>query len=79
MEELRAMSRENKQKWWSMLQWFVAYGGKKPGWAYYTYKDKFGVEPRSLSDQVQTPDNEVYKFVEAKKRAYIRSIKRSVR
>ena len=76
MEELATMSRENKQKWWSMLQWFVRYGNKKPGWAYYTYKDKFGVEPRSLSDEPLTPDNEVMKFVEAKKRAYIRSIKR---
>jgi len=75
MEELRTMSRENKQKWWSMLQWYVQYSGKKPGWAYYTYKEKFGIEPRSLSDAAIKPDAEVHKFIEAKKRAYIRAIK----
>lgn len=76
MEELQTMSRENKQKWWSMLQWYVQNQGKKPGWAFYTYKEKFGVEPRNLSDAPQRPDLEVNKFVEAKKRAYIRAIKR---
>ena len=75
MEELATMSRENKQKWWSMLQWYVQNDGKKPGWAWYTYKDKFGVEPRNLSDAPLAPDQEVHKFVEKKKRAYIRSIK----
>lgn len=76
MEELKTMSRENKQKWWSMLQWYVQNEGKKPGWAYYTYKDKFGVDPRNLSDAPQKPDQEVIKHVEAKKRAYIRAIKK---
>ena len=76
MEELQTMSRENKQKWWSMLQWYVQNQGKKPGWAFYTYKEKFGVEPRNLSDAPQRPDLEVTKFVEAKKRAYIRAIKK---
>jgi hypothetical protein len=42
MEELQTMSRGNKQKWWSMLQWYVQNQGKKPGWAFYTYKEKFG-------------------------------------
>jgi DNA repair protein RadD len=77
MEELQTMSRENKQKWWSMLQWYVQNDGKKPGWAFYTYKDKFGVEPRNLSDVAIAPDHDVFKFVEKKKRAYIRAIKKS--
>jgi len=75
MEELATMSRENKQKWWSMLQWYVQTQGKKPGWAFYAYKEKFGIEPRNLSDAILEPDLEVHKFVEKKKRAYIRSIK----
>ena len=77
MEELQTMSRENKQKWWSMLQWYVQNDGKKPGWAFYTYKDKFGVEPRNLSDVAVAPDMDVYKFVEKKKRAYIRAIRKA--
>lgn len=78
MEELKTMSRENRQKWWSMLQWYVQFDGKKPGWAYHTYKEKFGVEPKNLSSQITTPDMEVAKFIEAKKRAYIKSIRRGV-
>ena len=75
MEELATMSRDNKQKWWSMLQWYVQAMGKSPGWAAHTYKDKFGVWPRNLSDEPIEPDQEIHKFVEKKKRAYIRSIK----
>jgi len=76
MEELQTMSRGNKQKWWSMLQWYVQNQGKKPGWAFYTYKEKFGVNPVNLSDEAVEPDHEVHGFIEAKKRAYIRAIKR---
>lgn len=79
MEELAMMSRANKQVWWSQLQWFVANEGKSPGWAAHTYKDKFGVWPANLSDNVSMPSMEVTKFVEAKKRAYIRAIKKGKR
>jgi hypothetical protein len=76
MEELQTMSRGNKQKWWSMLQWYVQNQGKKPGWAFYTYKEKFGVNPVNLSDEAVEPDHEVHGFIETKKRAYSRAIKR---
>jgi DNA repair protein RadD len=76
MTELQTMSRENKQAWWSQLQWYVEHTGKSPGWAAHTYKDKFGVWPRNLSDRVETPSDEVVKFIEKKKRAYIRKMKR---
>lgn len=79
MEELQTMSRENKQKWWSMLQWYVHNQGWSPGRAAHTYKDKFGVWPRNLSDVPVMPDNDVAKFVDAKIRAYIRRVKRGIR
>lgn len=78
MEELQTMSRENKQAWWSMLRWYVEVMGKSPGWAAHTYKDKFGVWPRNLSDRVEEPSEEVIKFVEKKKRAYIRKVKKGL-
>jgi DNA repair protein RadD len=78
MEELQTMSPENKQKWWSMLQWYVKEQGKAPGWASHTYKDKFGVWPRGLSDQAVMPDNEVAKFVDKKRRQYITLLKKGV-
>ena len=78
MEELKTMSPENKQKWWSMLQWYVKEQGKSPGWAAHTYKDKFGVWPRGLSDQAVIPDVEVAKFVDKKRRQYITLLKKGV-
>jgi len=78
MEELAMMSRDNKQSWWSQLNWYVLNTGKSPGWAAHTYKEKFGVWPRNLSDEPVLPGLDVEKYVEAKKRAYIRSIKRKL-
>jgi len=77
MEELAMMSRENKQVWWSQLQWYVQHKGYKQGWAAHTYKDKFGVFPRNLSDEAQQPSEEVVSFIDKKMRAYIKMIKRS--
>ncbi len=79
MSELQTMSRENKQAWWSGLQWYVHAMGKSPGWAAHTYKDKFGVWPRNLSDAAVAPRGEVVKFVEKKKRAYIRMMKKGMK
>jgi superfamily II DNA or RNA helicase len=76
MEELQTMRRENRQKWWSMLQCYAQDSGLKPGWAFYTFRDKFGSDPINLSDSPAKPDAEVLKFIDDKKRAYIRAIKR---
>lgn len=76
MAELQTMSRENKQAWWSMLQWYVLHEGWSPGRAAHTYKDKFGVWPRNLSDEPMPPSLEVDAFIRKKIRAYIRKIKR---
>ena len=78
MTELATMSRENKQKWHSMLQWYVQHRGKNPGWAAHTFKDKFGVWPRNLSDAVLQPDIEVRHFVEKKRKQYITLVKKGL-
>ena len=76
MSELQTMSRENKQLWWSMLQWYVLHEGWSPGRAAHTFKDKFGVWPRNLSDAPAPPSVELQDFIQKKIRAYIRKIKR---
>jgi len=76
MSELQTMSRENKQAWWSMLQWYVLHEGWSPGRAAHTFKDKFGVWPRNLSDAPAPPSPELQDFIQKKIRAYIRKIKR---
>jgi DNA repair protein RadD len=80
MEELKgSAAKEDKQQWWSMLRWYVVAQGKSPGWAAHTYKEKFGVWPRGLSDSAIMPDAAVAAFVNKKLRAYIMKIKRGGR
>jgi len=77
LEELTGtMARENKQAWWSQLQWYVAHNGWASGRAAHTYKEKFGVWPRGLSNHIETPSPELMKFIDARIKAYIRKIKR---
>jgi late competence protein required for DNA uptake (superfamily II DNA/RNA helicase) len=78
MQELTgAMSRESKQEFWSGLQWYVHHQGWSPGRAAHTYKEKFGVWPRNLSDASITPTPETVKFIDSRIKAYIRKMKRS--
>ena len=72
-----AMTREDKQAWWSQLQWYVRNQGWSSGRAAHTYRDKFGVWPRGLHDTPMPPSHDVAKFVDNKIKAYIRKIKRS--
>ncbi len=75
MHELKgAMSTVNKQDFWSMLQWYVAKTGKKPGWAAHTYKEKFGVWPRGLNDVMKEPTLDVANFVSKKTKSYARRL-----
>ncbi len=69
-------TRDNKQEWWSMLQWYVNVQGWSNGRAAHVYKEKFGVWPRSLDDTPKIPNIDVTKFVDAGIRKYIRSMKR---
>jgi len=69
-------SRDIKQQWWSMLQWYVKVNGWSTGRAANVYKEKFGVWPRGLSDTPVMPDVAVAKFVDAGIKRYIREIRR---
>ena len=73
MEELKqAPSRESKQEWWSMCHYMVKYGGWSNSRALATYRDKFGVWPKGLTDSVKPPD---VAFEKAIKAALIRYLK----
>ena len=78
MSELQAMSRENKQAWWSMCQWKVQHEGWSPGRAAHTYKDKFGVWPKGLVDVAAPPDIKFEKAVKASVIRYIKGLKKKV-
>lgn len=69
-------TRDVKQEFWSMLQWYVTHKGWSSGRAGNVYKEKFGVWPRQLHDMPMTPSLEVNKFVDAGIRRFIRNIRR---
>jgi late competence protein required for DNA uptake (superfamily II DNA/RNA helicase) len=78
MHELAgSMNMDDKQKFWSMCQHKVFYEGWSSGRAAHTYKDKFGVWPRSLKDVAATPDVGFEKFVKSRLIAYLKGKNRT--
>ena len=72
LTELGAMSKENKQDFWSQLRWKVMYDGWREGRAAHTYKDKFGVWPRGLDDKtVKQPTSETERFIKQRLRHFL--------
>ena len=69
----RNHSAEYKADFYAQLLGFAEARGYKPGYAFFAYKDKFGVWPRGLDDsRIQTPSVEFEKAVKA---ALIRYLK----
>jgi superfamily II DNA or RNA helicase len=52
MEELGAMSRDDKQSWWNQIQWKIRFNGWSSGRGAHVYREKFGVWPRGLDDNM---------------------------
>jgi len=80
MEELGSMSRDDKQKWWSMCQYKVQIEGWSEGRAAHTFKDKFGTFPRSLkSGTISPPTKEFEKFVRHRLMVYLKGTRGSAK
>ena len=71
-----AMSRDNKQEFWSMMMYKKQFSGWSDGRALATYRDKFGVWPKGLTDTPKPPNLEVEKFIKSRMIAYLKSKKR---
>ena len=66
-------SPEEKQRWHHMLIGEALRRGKRPGWAWYLFQDKFGHEPNRLWDRTAlTPTPEVSNYVQSRVIAYAR-------
>lgn len=59
-----------KQEWYSMLRGYAVGHGKSDGWVAHTYKSKFGVWPRGMSDDGVNPSLEVLGFIRHRNIAY---------
>ena len=71
-------SRTNKQLWWSGILGYARAKGKTDGWAAHTYRAKFGVWPRSLSDIPADPAPEVLGFIRHRAIAWAKGKARQV-
>ena len=76
MEELGAFKFEDKQKFWSELQFQKKYRGWSDKRCLATYREKFGVWPRGLNDTVVTPSPQTEAYIHKRTQAYIRQMKR---
>jgi len=76
MRELGVIKFEDKQKFWSELQFQKKYRGWSDKRCLATYREKFGVWPRNLNDTVVTPSPETEAYIHKRTQAYIRQMKR---
>lgn len=72
-----AMSRDNKQEFWSMMVHKKQFSGWSDGRAAHTYRDKFGTWPKGLADTPKLPSLEVEKFIKSRMIAYLKGKKRA--
>lgn len=70
-------SREGKQAFWNQMVWMMRYQGWSRGRASHTYREKFGVWPKGLSEmQPEAPSAETKKFIDKKLHAFLKKIGR---
>lgn len=66
VEKKTSYTKEEKQRWYSEIRGHAKAVGMKDGWIAHTYRDKFGVWPKGLSDEMKEPSEEVSKFIKHK-------------
>jgi DNA repair protein RadD len=73
-----AYTKEEKALWYQMLIGEALRRGKKPGWAWYLFRDKFGHEPNRFWNRTAlAPTPEVFSYVRSRIIAYAKAKERS--
>jgi DNA repair protein RadD len=73
----QAYTNEEKARWYQMLIGEALHRGKKPGWAWYLFRDKFGHEPDRFWERIAfTPTPEVSSFVRSRIIAFAKAKER---
>ncbi|MDC9591428.1 ATP-dependent helicase [Xenorhabdus sp. XENO-10] len=80
-KKARVYTQDEKQSFYSQLKYYQnqrASQGKaiSNGWVFYTFKEKFGIEPRGLHDRPQEITPEVNNFIKHKQIAWAKSRKK---
>jgi DNA repair protein RadD len=68
-------TKEEKQKWFSMLEYIRREKGYAPGWTANQYRSRIGCWPRGMEDRLLVPDDEVNKYVIHQRIRYAKSRK----
>jgi hypothetical protein len=73
----QAYTNEEKARWYQMLIGEALHRGKKPAWAWYLFRDKFGHEPDRFWERIAfTPTPEVSSFVRSRIIAFAKAKER---
>ena len=68
--ELPKAFKDEKQSFYSELLYMAKVKNYNPNWASHKYREKFGVWPRGLSDQVKTPSIATINWIKHKQIAW---------
>jgi superfamily II DNA or RNA helicase len=63
-------TRDEKQTFWSELQWLASERGKTQSWCKANYRDKYGVWPTGLADKPAYPRQETFGWIKHKQIAW---------
>jgi superfamily II DNA or RNA helicase len=67
-------SKEDKQRWYSMLLGYAYQRGHNPGWAFHKYREKFGVKPSNQVRKIAlAPDEQVLNWITSRNIAWAKS------
>lgn len=70
-------SKGERQEFFSQLMGMAELRGYKRGWAFHKYREKFGVEPKGLSDTATEPGPAVQRWVRSRQIAWAAARKKS--
>lgn len=66
----KRVTKEIQAEWYAMLLGYARETGKKDGWAYYKFKDRFSREPRGFDVSPKAPTAEVRSWIQSRNIAY---------
>lgn len=65
--------KATQQDWYSMLFTYAVNTGRKEGWAYYKFKEKFDREPSGLAKKILSPSPDVLSWIKSRQIAWIKA------
>jgi hypothetical protein len=77
LQEVSRSDKQTKQRWYSMLLGYARQHGKSDGWIAHSYRGKWSVWPRGLTDAPIAPDAEVLGYIRHRAIAYAKRMEKA--